>query len=70
MEKNENTQNDTNIYLKLIDKDRRGKRKQKSLAIFLNLLRFFSVAESLPIFSWDKIRSEIEPYSYIRRESM
>ena len=26
--KNENTQNDTNIYLKLIDKDRRGKRKQ------------------------------------------
>ena len=42
----------------------------ESLAIFLNLLRFFSVAESLPIFSWDKIRSEIEPYSYIRRESM
>jgi hypothetical protein len=26
--KNENTQYDTNIYLKLIDKDRRGKRKQ------------------------------------------
>ena len=26
--KKENTQNDTNIYLKLMDKDRRGKRKQ------------------------------------------
>ena len=29
--KNENTQNDTNIYLKLIDKDRRRNRKQNEL---------------------------------------